>query len=212
VPIRENKFARQAKQREKNVARENQVSIDEQLSRLEEDIRRLKIEFDVYFGGGSKRLPYDTKGRVETVIKRIADDRSLTFAQRFQYNSLVARYTSFREMWRRTVQEREEGRSAADLARSAHRIEPSAERRASSASFVCHDARADVPVIKQLYDKLIEAKRACGEPTAEISFPRFHHMIAAQTDSLKERTGCAGVRFFVEVDNGRVVFKARAED
>ncbi|CDM66550.1 hypothetical protein [Pyrinomonas methylaliphatogenes] len=85
------------------------MQIDEQLNRLEEDIRRLKIEFDIFFNGGAKRPPYDTKNRVETMIKRLGDDRTLNFTQRYRYNTLVSRYTALRELWRRTLQEREEG-------------------------------------------------------------------------------------------------------
>jgi hypothetical protein len=77
---------------------------------MEEDIRRLKVEYDIYFSGGSKRPPYDTKLRVETQLKRLADDRSLSFAQRFHYNTLATRYNAFREVWRRTMKGREEGR------------------------------------------------------------------------------------------------------
>ena len=65
----------------------------------------------------AKRPPYDTKGRVETLLKRLGDDRTLTFAQRYRYNSLAARYNAFRDLWRRTMQGREEGRDAV----SAHR-------------------------------------------------------------------------------------------
>ena len=63
MPIRDNKFARQAKERQSqqnrrgNVAADSQPTIDEQLKRLEEDIRRLKIEFDIFFNGASKRPP-----------------------------------------------------------------------------------------------------------------------------------------------------------
>src|SRR5690349_24730917 len=78
--------------------------------RLEDDIRRLRIEFDIFFNGAAKRPPYDTKGRVETLLKRLGDDRTLTFAQRYRYNSLAARYNAFRDLWRRTMQGREEGR------------------------------------------------------------------------------------------------------
>ncbi len=111
MPIRENKFARrarEAKQSEvkKTVSRDDQPTQEEQLARLEEDIRRLKVEFDIYFNGAAKRPPYDTKGRVDTLIKRLADERTLTFAQRYRYNSLAARYNTFSQLWRRTVQER----------------------------------------------------------------------------------------------------------
>ena len=36
---------------------EAQPTADEQLTRLEDDIRRLKIEFDIYFNGAAKRPP-----------------------------------------------------------------------------------------------------------------------------------------------------------
>jgi hypothetical protein len=216
VPIRENKFARQAEQRKTlqkskraGMSVDNQPTVDEQLKRLEEDIRRLKIEFDIYFNGAAKRPPYDTKSRVETLLKRLGDDRTLTFAQRYLFNSLTARYTSFRELWRRTMQGREEGRDAAQAARASARDE--ASHTDSSTTFICDDAHRDVPTVKQLYDALIEAKLKCGEPTEDLSFPRFHHLIATKTDNLKERTGCDRVRFSIDVEGGRVSFKAKGE-
>lgn len=216
MPVRENKFARQAQQRQAqqkakrgNAAVDNLPTIDEQLKRLEEDIRRLKIEFDIYFNGAAKRPPYDTKSRVETMIKRLGDDRTLTFAQRYLYNTLTARFTAFRELWRRTMQGREEGRDAAAAARASARAEASNIEHA--ATFVCNDAHKDVPTVRQLYDALIEAKMKCGEPTDDLSFPRFHHLIATKTDNLKERLGCERVRFSIDVEGGRVSFKAKGE-
>ena len=38
---------------------------DEDLSRLERDIRQLKIEYEQYFGGGKKRPPADIEWRIE---------------------------------------------------------------------------------------------------------------------------------------------------
>ena len=81
--------------------------LDVELDRFEHEIRRLKIEYDIYFNGGTVRPPLDTKGRVETTIKRLYDSRGMSFGQRFRYNSLVARYNVMRELWRRQTQERE---------------------------------------------------------------------------------------------------------
>ncbi|MDT5122699.1 MAG: hypothetical protein QOC96_2181 [Acidobacteriota bacterium] len=217
MPIRDNKLSRSAQERQARAAQtkkglaaiDNQPTVDEQLGRLEEDIRRLKIEFDIYFNGAAKRPPYDTKSRVETMLKRLGDDRTLTFAQRYLYNSLASRYTAFRELWRRTMQGREEGRDAAAAARALARDEASHTQ--SSTTFVCDDAHKDVPTVKQLYDALIEAKMKCGEPTEDLSFPRFHHLIATRADHLKERLGCERVRFSVDVEGGRVSFKAKGE-
>ncbi len=83
--------------------REEAADIEQTLYRLDEDIRRLKIEFGIYFSGGLKRAPHEARGRVEASIKRIADDRNLSYAQRFQFNTIVNRYTAYRELWRRML-------------------------------------------------------------------------------------------------------------
>ena len=215
MPIRENKFARRARERDKTrganakklVLRDQQPTVEEQLVRLEEDIRRLKVEFDIYFNGAAKRPPYDTKGRVDTLIKRLADERTLSFAQRYHYNSLAARYTSFLQLWRRTMQEREEGRGHAS-----RRQAPQAEEsHPPAATFVCEDPRGDVRTVRSLYDALVEARRQCGESTDDLSFARFHRMVAEKSQALKERSGCERVHFSVAVRGGRVQFKAKAD-
>ena len=211
--LRDNKLLRsklQIQAKNKFGAGENQPTPDEQLTRLEDDIRRLRIEFDIFFNGAAKRPPYDTKGRVETLLKRLADDRTLTYAQRYRYNSLAARYNAFRDHWRRTMQGREEGRDPATTARAHVKKETNTEGELA-ASFVCQDAHRDVEVVKDIYHSLLEAKRQCGEATDDLSFPKFHRLLASKADGIKEQRGCDRVRFSVAVENGQVSFKARAE-
>src|SRR2546423_9797566 len=142
VGIRDNKLLRsklQVQAKSKYAVGENQPTPDEQLTRLEDDIRRLRIEFDIFFNGAAKRPPYDTKGRVETLLKRLGDDRTLTYAQRYRYNSLAARYHAFPELWLRTMQGREEGRDPMSAARASANKENVAEE-GESVSFTCADA------------------------------------------------------------------------
>ncbi|HKV36865.1 MAG TPA: MXAN_5187 C-terminal domain-containing protein [Pyrinomonadaceae bacterium] len=179
------------------------------MTRLEDDIRRLRIEFDIFFNGGAKRPPYDTKGRVETLLKRLGDDRSLTYAQRYRYTSLAARYNAFRDLWRRTMQGREEGRDPASAARAAVKKETEVEIEPVSIS--CRDPHKEIEVVKSLYTSLLEAKQRCGEPTEGFSFPKFHRLVAQKTDALKEKTGCERVLFSVALDQGHVSFKAKPQ-
>ena len=79
------------------------ADVDKQLLRVEDEIRKLKIEFDIFFNGASKRPPLEARARLDSLIKRIGDNRNLTYAQRYQFNMLVARFTSYRELWRRTL-------------------------------------------------------------------------------------------------------------
>lgn len=210
MPVRDNKFVRQAKERAaRNKVADNTPTPEEQLARLEEDIRRLKIEFDIYFNGAAKRPPYDTKNRVETLIKRLSDERTLNYAQRFHFNTLTSRYMAFHQLWRRMLQGREEGRDAASAARAALH-EETAESETPS-TFTCDDAHTDVETVRGLYNALVEAKKKCGEPVDDFSFPRFHHLIATKTDKLKERLSCERVRFSIDTEGGRVNFKAKAD-
>jgi hypothetical protein len=87
---------------------EEAAAIDKQIARLEEDIRKLKIDFDIYFNGSVKRPPLEARARLEAFLKRLMDNRSLSFQQRYQLNSLVSRFTSYRELWRRTMRARGE--------------------------------------------------------------------------------------------------------
>ena len=82
---------------------EEAADLDQQLSRMEDDIRKLKIDFDIFFNGASKRPPLESKARLESSIKRIADNRTLTYAQRYYFNTIVSRFTAYRELWRRIL-------------------------------------------------------------------------------------------------------------
>lgn len=212
MPVNNNKLARLAagrRERAKNAAVET-VSVEDRLARLEEDIRRLKVEYDIYFNGGSKRLPYDTKLRVESQLKRLGDDRSLGFGQRFHYNSLATRYNAFREVWRRTLKGREEGRDAFTVHRAAREAQEK-EAPFKASKFACTDVRHDVQTIKGVYDALMDAKRACGEAGQDLSFAKFHRLVVERTEALKEKVGTDRMVFSVDVEGGHVSFKAKAE-
>lgn len=94
--------------RQTNAKYEETASLDQQIGRLEDDIRKLKIDFDIYFGGAAKRPPLEARARLDANLKRLADDRNLTYAQRYQFNMIVARFTSYRELWRRMLKKRGE--------------------------------------------------------------------------------------------------------
>lgn len=98
MPLATSKYNRQ-----QQTKKEESIEIDQQLARLEDDIRKLKIDFDIYFNGASKRPPLEARARLDAFMKRLSDNRNLTFAQRYLFNTLVARFVSYRELWRRTL-------------------------------------------------------------------------------------------------------------
>lgn len=103
---------------------------------------------------------------------------------------------------------REEGRDPISAARAHIKEIP---KDVPAISYVCLDANKEVETVKDLYNSLVEAKQLCGESTADFSFPRFHRLIASKADGLKERLGCEKVRFSVNVEDGHVSFKVKAD-
>jgi hypothetical protein len=178
------------------------TSIDDQLNRLEEEIRRLKVEFDIYFNGGSGKPPLDTRYRVESLVKRLYDSRGMTFGQRFRYNSLVARFNVYKELWRRTLKEKEEGGSPREV--------ETFHRGFESRTVMCSDPKSEPDKVRELYDQLLLAKRSVGERIQDIPFDRFERMIDVQVRQIKEKLHCEAIEFTVEVAEGAVKFKAKA--
>jgi hypothetical protein len=110
------------------------------------------------------------------------------------------------------VQDREEGRDPVAAARAQlGKGRAAAAGTESCASFVCADARADDATVRGLYDALVEAKKACGEPVEDFSLAKFQDAIASKTDAIKERLGCERVRYSIYTEGGRVAFKAKAD-
>jgi len=176
--------------------------IDQDLDRLEYEIRRLKVEYDIYFNGGTVRPPVDTKGRVETAVKRIYDARGMSFGQRFRYNSLVARYNVMRELWRRQSQDKEEsGRPPTAEAHTAIREQVAVVR--------CCNPKLEPEKVSELYDQLVAAKRKCGEKLGALSLEVFTQFLTSRADQIKDNLSTDAVDFVVGVDNGRVKFAAR---
>jgi hypothetical protein len=179
--------------------------IDQELDRLEAEMRRLKVEYDIFFNGGAAKPPMDTKGRVETIIKRMFDAKNVSFSQRFRYNSLVARYNVMRELWRKRTQDREEsGRPPT--------VEAVQAARSLNVTIRCRDPKKEPEKVSEIYDYLIAAKRECGERVSNLSFAMFQNFIMTRTTQIKEQLSSEAVDFIVAVESGKVKFTARAAD
>lgn len=183
------------------------MTVDEELSKLEENIRRLKIEYEAYFNGGLPRAPHDTVFRVENTLKRLGDSPAkLNFSQRYRLTQLTQKYAVYNDLWRKKLKDKEEGRG-----RFAQR--PVVEAPADGAArVVCSDPSKEQDKVDQLLKAMIEAKRKVGERTDNIDPLTFQRFVAEKTRQVKESLGCEKVQFSVTVEDGKVKFKALKGD
>jgi hypothetical protein len=85
------------------------VTIDEELIVLETQLRRLKIEYEVYFNNPSKKPPTDIEWKVLSLLRKFSDGGRMSFTQRFRYNEMAQRYAIYSDLWRKKGRIREEG-------------------------------------------------------------------------------------------------------
>lgn len=200
------------------------MTIDEELNVLEDNLRRLKVEYDVYFGGGAKRPPADTEWRVQSALKKYSDGSKLSFAQRFRFNTLQQRYAKFADLWRQKSKIKEEGyrrpqdavlgiqglRHEQELA-AAHALDGESSE-AEPFKIACSDANTDQASVKKLFDAMMDARKKAGQPVDPNSFESFKRFVAGKTDQIRKEYGCHSVEYSVEFQEGQVKLKAKAKN
>lgn len=199
------------------------VSIDEELNQFERDIRQLKIEYEQYFGGGRKRPPTEIEWRLEMVAKRYAErSGELKFGQRFRYNNLTQTYAKYKDVFRKRLQQKEEGKVSRHFGSAAKKIEAEREeKRAATRSkevkseaekalfrVVCSKPEQEVDKITKLYEAFLEAKQKAGEDTLKFTRSNFHEFVTKKTKDLQKTKHCKDVEYVVEVVEGHVKLKA----
>ena len=179
------------------------MTIDEQISQLEDTLRRLKIEYDIYFNGASPRPPTDTHWRVDSLVKRLSDSPHMNFGQRFRFTGLAQRYALFNQMWQQRVRSKEEGprKTAAELREE--------QKKAPAFQVQWKDPASEPEKVDKLYEALVEAKRNLGEDSNSIAQDAFKRFVQKKTDQLKRDFRCQQVEYVVEVEDGQVKLRAK---
>jgi hypothetical protein len=197
------------------------ATIDEELGTLERDIRQLKIEYDQYFGGGRKRPPTEIEWRIDQMVKRYAErGGELKFAQRFRFNNLSQTYAKYKDIFRKKVALKEEGKiqrhfGAAAKAIETARAKKEAEEHAAAAAgdsksfrMTCSEPERETEKVDQLYQAFLQAKQTAGEETGKLSRSNFNEFVLKKTKELQKQKNCRDVEYVVEVVEGQVKLKA----
>jgi len=184
---------------------------EREMQQLEAELKRLEAEYNMYFAGQLPRPPWETRARVDALVKRYDRHPLSNTAQRFRFGTLQARYTKFCELWARTLKLKEEG--APQRSRPAGGGTTSAAHAPTSrapAKRVVHVAAFRNPSregdrLTELYSKLSDARRETGEHP--VAFDRLVEVVNRQIDRLGGTD--TEVVFRVLVEDGKVTLTAK---
>ena len=186
---------------------------EDDLENLENWMRRLKIEYDIFFNGNRKRPPDDLKMRVEKLVSRLSEASDMTFSQRFRYSALVTRFYVYRDLWRRTQMDREG--NPAFARRPVPRPLPAPEAPPSKPpeglSVSIPVSGGDPGLVRSLFETLaaLNARQSTGSP--KMTLERFSDFIDARTRDLQQKYSCRSVRFSVSVEDDSIRLTAKPE-
>jgi hypothetical protein len=183
-------------------------TIDRDLIRLETDLKQLEAEYNMFFSGRLPKPPWETRARVEALVKQFDRGHIPNTGDRFRFTTLQSRYATFIDLWDRGLRAREEGRPG-PFAKKHTPTEPAKKgpenRILHVSSF--RDPVREIDKLTDLYESLAEARREVGEDAPP--FHKFAELVRTQVKKLRD-TGSPEVAFRVAVKDGKVSFTARA--
>ncbi len=210
-------------------------TIDEELTLLDSHLRRLKIEYEVYFSNPTKKPPTDLEWKVLACLRKFSDGGRMSFSQRFRYNEMAQRYAIYSDLWRKKGRIREEGYrrpqdallSVQGVREAEHEKEhkvygvhahvASGEAAAAAPakeqgpfSIECHDTRTERDRVEKLYHALAEAKQKTGKGVTG-DLDSFAAFVQKKTDQIRKQYHCQSVEFTVDMSEGDVKLKAKAK-
>jgi hypothetical protein len=204
------------------------LTTDEELNVLETQLRRLKIEYEVFFNNPTKRPPTDIEWKVLSLLRKFSDGGRMNFSQRYRYNEMAQRYAVYSDLWRKKSRIREEGyRRPQDALLSVQGVRPEEEHKpahpvyglshaaAASAAqtsqpFTVHESEAGREQLERLYNTLVAAKKKAGESVSG-NLDSFSTFVQKKTEQIRKQYGCHDVEFSVELAEGHVKLKAKAK-
>ncbi|MGH9564402.1 MAG: MXAN_5187 C-terminal domain-containing protein [Candidatus Angelobacter sp.] len=197
------------------------MTIDEELLVLEDQMRRLKVEYDIFFGGGSKKPPAEIEWKVKNLLKKYSDGGRMNHTQRFRYTTIQQRYALYNTLWQQKLQIKEEGyRRPQDAVLGIQGLRSGEEQQAQKSikhhgatllepfSVACADPAAEKGKVEQLFQALGQARQQTGEKS-NASLDSFKKFVQQKTAQIRKEYGCQAVEYSVEMQNGQVKLKAK---
>jgi hypothetical protein len=185
----------------------SRTSIEKELQRLEAEIKQLEAEYNMFFSGRLPRPPWETRTRVEGLVKQYDRAYITNTGDRFRFSTLQYRFATFVDLWDKGLRAREEGRPGPLMhmrSKEPERSKRPEDRIVSVASF--RDPVREIDKLTDLYESLAEARREVGGEAPP--FHKFAQLVKDQVEKLRA-AGTPEVAFRVAVKDGKVSFTAR---
>lgn len=200
-------------------------ALEEDLAKIEEGILKLQKEWERFFSGQERKAPFESKQRLDRLVRRYVGMEIRNNIERFRFQSLTAKYNTLSDMWNRKLRAIEEGRPLSSVqlkhlretaALTAPEV-PVVQSAPGSRSVLTpgpgrtevrlSTLREDDQGVKDLFEQFRAARASVGE--SEVKYESFKKLISQQRARLLEEKDAVAVDFRIALQDGKVALKAK---
>ncbi|HLB05898.1 MAG TPA: MXAN_5187 C-terminal domain-containing protein [Thermodesulfobacteriota bacterium] len=177
------------------------------ITALEKKLIQLKTGYEQYFLGMQKIAPEKLRSEVEKLIRLYTNQMTTNTALNFRLNTVVAKFSSYRTYWDRTMREIEEGRYIREKFRM--KFHDRMSQPAPPVQLTVRPAAAspsEEESIKRVYEEYVKARKSTNEPIPK--FEAVAELIKKQAPVIKEKYKASSVDFKVVIEDGKAKLKA----
>ena len=200
-------------------------ALEEDLAKIEEGIFRLQKEWERFFSGQERKAPFESKQRLERLVRRYVGIEIRNNVERFRFQSLTAKYNTLSDMWNRKLRAIEEGRPLSSVqlkqvreaeAQAVPEVKVVQSSPGSRSVLTPGPGRTEVRLstlrdddqgVRALFDQFRAARASVGE--SEVKYESFKKLITQQRTRLLEEKDAVAVDFRIAMQDGKVALKAK---
>ncbi|MDR0841965.1 MAG: hypothetical protein LBP68_00925 [Acidobacteriota bacterium] len=208
---------------------------DTELDNLERMIRRLAVGYRIHLSGSRSGRPMKPPAeltsqtmQVERLIQKLSESSGIAFAQRYRLSTLVTRYYTYRDLWRRLPQQQKgvpppNGNNLPPEPASDSQIADQIAMRVTIAN-----PQSEEGEIRKLYDAFLRLSSGQGQQEQQerqektegldsqfppLSWPQFLNYITGQVRRIQKDFEQSGnSEDFADAGRGAVVFTLSLSD
>jgi hypothetical protein len=198
--------------------------VDQLVQEVQAMIRRVKRQYELWFYGTENKPPYEMRNDLDRHVRLLRNKMPKRTADQFKLATALAYYQTLAELWDKTQRKLEEGGLAPWTSRShkspLEELQEANEKRAeeareaaqtSKSAYVARvTADADDSEFRKVYNSYVAAQKKLGSGT-QADYDKFKATLARQTQSLIDSGKATAVAYRVEIQDGKVSIKAKAE-
>ena len=173
---------------------------EELLFKLDQDIKRFRIDFERFFTGNLPMPPEQLRIKISDQLKFLRSEHIKAVSQRFRLNGQEAKFNALLVLFNRRYRDFELDREPIS---KPGRPEPDFD----PVSGVVVDEKPSSDAVRALYEGLY----ASSKRSKKTDFASFQSYLQKQAGQIREKTGCTQVRFRIATEDGKLKLKAKPE-